>query len=312
MIKNNILETIGNTPIIDLSRIVKKHNLQGKIFAKIEFYSPGMSKKDRIALYRIETAEKDGTLKKGQTVIEATSGNTGIGLAAVCAIKGYPFVAVMSEGNSVERVMMIRQFGAKVVLVAQGAGATKGKVSQEDLKLVDAEYQRLAKELNAFKVDQFYTDHNLWAHYHTTAKEILNDLPDIDAFADYVGTGGSFEGIAKRLKEHNKKIKCFIVEPAEQQHVIQGGGYFHKVPFADAANCDGKLKVKGDDALFWMNELLTVEAIAGGISSGANLAACVKYLKKNPGKSIVFLVNDPAIKYLSAPCVQKLGADFKK
>jgi len=299
MIRENILETIGNTPIIDLNKIVKKHNLRGKIFAKIEFYSPGMSKKDRIALYRIENAELDGTLGKGQTVIEATSGNTGIGLAAVCAIKGYPFVAVMSEGNSIERVMMIQQFGAKVVLVPQGAGATKGKVSQEDLKLVDAEYQRLAKELNAFKVDQFHTDHNLWAHYHTTAKEILDDLPGIDAFADYVGTGGSFEGIAKRLKEHNNNTKCFIVEPAEKQHIIQGGGYFHKVPFANPDNCDGKLKIKGEEALFWMNELLTVEAIAGGISSGANLAACVKFLKKNPGKSIVFLVNDTVLKYMS-------------
>ena len=302
MVYKSILETIGNTPIVDLTRIVEKHNLQGKIYAKIEFYSPGMSKKDRIAKYAIEKAEQDGTLQKGQTVIEQTSGNTGIGLAAVCAIKGYPFVAVISEGNSAERVMMIKQFGAEVVLVPQSAESAKGKVNQEDLVLVGNEYNRLAEELGAFKVGQFHNDDNLWAHYYSTAKEIIDDLPQIDAFADFVGTGGSFEGIAKRLKDYNEDIKCFIVEPAEKQHIIQGGGYFHKVPFADPKNCDGKIKVTGDAALFWMNELLTVEAIAGGISSGANLAACVEYLRQNPGESIVFLVNDPSIKYMSAPC----------
>jgi len=305
MIHNNILETIGNTPMIDLERIVKKHKLKGKIYAKIEFYSPGMSKKDRIAKYVIEKAELEGTLKKGQHVIEQTSGNTGIGLAAVCAIKGYPFIAVMSEGNSIERVIMIKQFGAKVVLVPQGVNSVKGKVSQEDIQLVEDEYNRLAKELSAFQVGQFHNYSNALAHYHSTGKEIASDLPDLDAFVDFVGTGGTFEGISKRLKEHNAGIKCFIVEPTEQQHIIQGGGYFREVPFADPNNCDGKIPVSNEDALYWMNEMLSVEAIAGGISSGANLAACVKYLQDNPGKTVAFLVNDPSVKYMSSPSVQQ-------
>lgn len=306
MLYNNILETIGNTPVINLQRIVEKYNLTGNIYAKIEFYSPGLSKKDRIAKYIIEKAEKEGSLKKGQIVIEQTSGNTGIGLAAVCAIKGYPFIAVMSEGNSEERITMIRQFGGKVVLVKQSGNSIKGNVSNEDMLLVEGEFNRLALELNAFKIGQFYNIDNAMAHYHTTAVEIINDIPKIDAFCDFIGTGGSFEGIAKKLKEFDKRIDCIKVEPEQLKHIIQGGGYFRNVPFADIHNCDGVIKVSDDETLDWMNELSKVEAISGGISSGANLAACVKYLKANPGKSIVFLVNDLSLKYMSVPLVRDL------
>ena len=303
MLYSDILETIGNTPVVCLGRLVKKHNIKGHIYAKIEFYSPGMSKKDRIAKYMVECAEASGALKKGQTVIEQTSGNTGIGLAAVCAVKGYPFIAVMSEGNSPERAQMIRQFGAQVVLVPQCANSAKGNVSAADMDLVETEFNRLAAKLGAFKVGQFYNIDNAAAHYHTTAQEITRDLPAIDAFADFIGTGGSFEGIARRLKQ-NKNIKCFIVEPADNPHIIQGGGYMRPVPFADPTNCDEQIAVTNNEAIFWTKELATVEAIAGGISSGANLTACVKFLKANPGKSIVFLVNDPILKYLSAQCLK--------
>ena len=308
MLYNDILETIGNTPVVRLSKLAAKHGIKGNIYAKVEFYSPGMSKKDRIAKYMIERAEQSGCLKKGQTVIEQTSGNTGIGLAAVCAFKGYPFIAVMSAGNSPERAQMIHQFGAKVVLVPQSPNSTKGSVNAKDMELVEAEFNRLANKLNALKVGQFYNEDNAMTHYHTTANEIIDDLPDVDAFADFIGTGGSFEGIARRLKEYatttNRDIECFIVEPANNPHIIQGGGYLRPIPFADPANCDGKITITNDEAIFWTKELLTVEAIAGGISSGANLAACVKYLKTNPGKDIVFLVNDPVLKYLSAECLK--------
>ena len=304
MLYKNMIETIGNTPIVELERIAKKHGVIGRLFAKIEFYSPGLSKKDRIAKYIIEKAEKEGTLKSGQTIIEQTSGNTGIGAAAVCAVKGYPFIAVMSDGNSTERIIMIRQFGAKVYLVPQHPGSVKGQVGQADMDLVEAEFNRLAEELDAFKLGQFYNADNAMAHYYTTGEEIIKDLSELDAFCDYVGTGGSFEGIAMRLKKHNKDIQCFMVEPADTKHIIQGGGYFKVPPFANDKNCDGKIVVTDDEAIFWMKELSETEAIPGGISSGANLAAAVDYLKENPGKSIVFLINDPAIKYMSAPAIQ--------
>jgi cysteine synthase A len=138
------------------------------------------------------------------------------------------------------------------------------------------------------------------AHYHTTAQEIIDSCPDLDIFCDFVGTGGTFEGCSKRLKEYNSEIKCFIVEPTEPKHIIQGGGYFKPVPFSDDKNCDGKIAVSNEEALFWMREMSKVEAIPGGISSGANLAAAVKLIKQHPGKSIAFLVNDPSLKYLSA------------
>jgi len=304
MIHKNMLETIGNSPVIELERVVKKHNIKGEIYAKIEFFCPGLSKKDRIAKHMILQAEKDGSLKPGQTVIEQTSGNTGIGLAAVCAVKGYPFIAVMSEGNSFERIVMIKQFGGKVHLVKQHPDSEKGKVSSADMELVEKEFNRLSEVIIANRVAQVYKGANAMSHYHTTSKEIIKDLPNIDAFCDYVGTGGSFEGIAKGLKEYKKSIQCFQVEPAHAKHIIQGGGYFKTPPFADSKNCDGKIVISDKEALYWAKELSEVEAIAGGISSGANLAAAISYLKKNPGKSIVFLVNDPMLKYMSAPDIQ--------
>jgi cysteine synthase A len=305
MVKKNVLETIGNTPIVELGNLVRKHGIHGKLYAKIEFYSPGLSKKDRIAKYIIEKAVELGELKKGQTVIEQTSGNTGIGVAVVCAVLGHPFVAVMSDGNSIERIAMIRDFGARVELVPQAPNSKKGSVNAEDMKLVEARFNELADELGAFKVGQFYNIDNANAHYYTTAREIIADVSTVDAFCDFIGTGGSFEGIARALKEDNGAVECFIVVPADAPHIIQGGGYGTVVPFADAGNCDGRIAVTNEETVFWMRELARTEAIAGGLSTGANLAGAIKYLKDNPGKSVVFLVNDPAIKYMSAPCLKE-------
>lgn len=297
MLKENILETIGNTPIVRLDRIKEEFNLQGNLYAKIEFYSPGLSKKDRIAKYIIEKAIKENKIKKGQTVIERTSGNTGIGCAAVCAVYNIPFIAVMSEGNTVERRKIIEMFGGKVHLVPK---LSKGEgVTQEDMDLVQSEYERLLKELDAFPVNQFYNEDNAWAHYLTTAEEIIKDVPSIDTFVDLVGTGGSFVGIARKLKEYNKDIKCFKVSPDKINHSIQGGGYFVDIPFEEKGICDDTLYVTSKDAFDGMNLLSTKESILGGISSGANLIAAIRYLKKNPNHEVVFLINDVGLKYLS-------------
>ena len=296
MIYNNALEAIGSTPLVRLDKIVNKYNLKGEIYAKIEYYSPGLSKKDRIAKYIIEKAISENKLKKGQTVIEQTSGNTGIGLALVCAYYGYPFVAVMSKGNSVERVKMIEAFGGKVELVEQD-GNHEG-VSKKDMELVEKRFNELADELNAFKVNQFNNEDNAWAHYYTTGNEILKDLKDVDVFVDYVGTGGSFVGVSKRLKEDHNCL-CFKVMPDKENHSIQGGGYFKSIPFEVSGLSDGDIIVSSEEAIEGMNELSSLEGLYGGISSGANLKGAVKVLRDNPGKKVVFLLNDVGLKYLS-------------
>lgn len=296
MFYNNALEIIGNTPLVKLNKIIEKYNLDGEIYAKVEYYSPGLSKKDRIAKYIIEKAIKENKLKKGQTVIEQTSGNTGIGLALVCAVLGYPFVAVMSKGNSIERVKMIEAFGGKVELVDQVS--KHDGVSKEDMQLVEKRFKELTKELNAFAVSQFENSDNAWAHYYSTGEEILNDLRDVDIFVDYVGTGGSFVGISKRLKnDHN--CLCYKVVPDNENHIIQGGGYFKDIPFEEDDVSDGEIIVSSDEAKEGMKELAMVEALYAGISSGANLKAAIKVLKENPGKKVAFLLNDIGLKYLS-------------
>lgn len=296
MVFDNVLDIIGKTPIVRLDKIVKKYNLNGEIYAKIEYYSPGLSKKDRIAKYIIEKAIKEGKLKKGQTVIEQTSGNTGIGLALVCAYLGYPFVAVMSKGNSIERVKMIEAFGGRVELVDKVS--EHDGVSKEDMELVEKRFKELTKELHAYPVNQFNNEDNAWAHYYSTGEEIINDLKDVDVFVDYVGTGGSFVGVGKRLKDDHDCL-CYKVVPSEKEHSIQGGGYFKDIPFEEDNLCDGEIEVSSEEAIEGMKELAQIEGIYGGISSGANLKAALKVLQEKPNKKIVFLINDVGLKYLS-------------
>ena len=296
MVFDSVLEIIGKTPIVKLDKIVKKHNLRGEIYAKIEYYSPGLSKKDRIAKYIIEKAIKEGKIIKGQTVIEQTSGNTGIGVALVCAYLGYPFVAVMSKGNSIERVKMIEAFGGKVELVDKVS--EHDGVSKEDMEMVEKRFKELTEELNAYPVNQFNNKDNALAHYYSTGEEIINDLRDVDIFVDYVGTGGSFVGVSKRLKDDHNCL-CYKVIPNKENHSIQGGGYFKDIPFEEEKLCDGEIVVSSEEAFDGMKELSQIEGIYGGISSGANLKAAIKALKDNPNKKIVFLVNDVGLKYLS-------------
>src|SRR5512147_3123869 len=197
----SVLDAIGETPLVDLSRITR--GVDGRILAKLEFLNPGFSKKDRIALQMIEEAEADGKLKPGQTVVELTSGNTGTGLSIVCAVKGYPFVAVMSKGNSMERARMMRALGAEVILVDQLPDSKPGQVSGGDLALVEEAAQRITKERNAFRADQFHLESSSRAHYLHTGPEILKQADGkIDAFCDYAGTGSSFGGCAAAFKEY--------------------------------------------------------------------------------------------------------------
>src|SRR5574341_713780 len=213
-ILDSVLGAIGNTPLVELSRIAR--GIEGRILAKLEYLNPGFSKKDRIALQMIEEAEAEGKLRPGQTVVELTSGNTGTGLSIVCAVKGYPFVAVMSRGNSTERARMMKAFGAEVILIDQLPESKPGQVSGGDLALVGEAAQRITEERNAFRADQFHLESSARGHYLHTAPEILQQANGkIDAFCDFVGTGSSFGGCAAALKEHDRTILCYIVEPAE-------------------------------------------------------------------------------------------------
>ncbi|MHA2272159.1 MAG: PLP-dependent cysteine synthase family protein [Candidatus Hodarchaeales archaeon] len=308
---NSIIETIGKTPLVELSRLTE--NLNGRILAKVEFFNPGFSKKDRIALQTIEDAEQAGILKPGQTIIELTSGNTGTGYAVVCAIKEYPFVAVMSKGNSIERARMMAALGAKVVLVDQAPGSLPGQVSGKDLKLVETETQRLTQELSAFRADQFELAGNWRSHYFYTGEEIIKQTEgQIDAFCDFVGTGGSFVGITKKLKEYNPNILCFIVEPenaavlagkaiTNPNHKIQGGGYsMTDLKFLANTKVDGYIQVSDAEAIRVSRRLAREEGIFAGFSSGANVAAAIQLLKGElMGKTIACLMCDSGLKYLS-------------
>jgi cysteine synthase A len=311
---SSVLEVIGNTPLVDLARLVKNtEGVSGRILAKIEYLNPGFSKKDRIALQMIEEAEEAGILKPGQTVIELTSGNTGTGLAIVCALKGYPFIAVMSKGNTEERARMMRAFGAKVVLVDQAPGAAPNQVSGESLALVEKETQKLTKEFNAFRADQFELNGNWRAHYLNTGREILEQSHrKVDAFCDFVGSGGSFSGIFKALKEYNPKIKCFIVEPTSVavlagkrvtniDHKIQGGGYnMPKLKYLEDKVPDGYLQVSNEEAIMITRRLAREEGLFTGFSSGANVAAAINLLRDEmKTKTIVVLLSDSGLKYLT-------------
>ena len=305
------IETIGDTPLVELSRLTR--GLEGRILAKLEFLNPGYSKKDRIARQIIEDAETDGLLKPGQTVVELTSGNTGTGLSIVCGVKGYPFVAVMSKGNSMERARMMRALGAEVVLVDQLPGAKPGQVSGGDLALVEQQAQRIAVERQAFRADQFHLAGNFRAHYLHTGPEILRQSGgSIDAFCDFVGTGGSFAGCAAAFKEFNPSICCYIVEPdgaavlagepADQpNHRIQGGGYaMPDLPLLRPEHIDGYLKVADSEAIQITRRLAREEGIFAGFSSGANVAAALTLLQTSlRGKTVAVLLCDSGLKYLS-------------
>ncbi len=308
---DSVLDAIGNTPLVELRRLC--HGVNGRILAKLEYLNPGLSKKDRIARQMIIEAQAVGTLRPGQTVVELTSGNTGTGLAIVCAIMGHPFVAVMSRGNSVERAQMMRAFGADVVLVDQLPGSVPGRVSGGDLDLVEREAQRLVLDRNAFRADQFELDGNWRAHCLHTGPEILRQCGGaITAFCDFAGTGGSFGGCAEAFKKHNPSIRCYVVEPEgaaalagkpveHPEHRIQGGGYARaKLKFVPQNLVDGYVEVSDTEAMNQARRLARLEGIFGGFSSGANVAAALRLLDGPcAGGTVAVLICDSGLKYLS-------------
>lgn len=308
-ILDSIIQTIGQTPLVALDRLCQ--GLNGRILAKIEFYNPGLSIKDRIALKIIEDAEKKGTLKPGSTVVELTSGNTGIGLSIVCAIKGYKMIAVMSEGNSIERRRMLEAYGAKVVLVPQVGTKRPGQVSKEDLEAVDKKATELTKSLKAFRPDQFNNPSNTAAH-ELTGEEIWQQSGGkVDIFVAAVGTAGTLMGVSKALKKHNPNLKVYAVEPVNApflagkkirstSHKIQGAGYAMLPPLWKPELCDGFLTVTDSEAIRVARALGKKEGICAGFSSGANVAAALKLAKKVPPETvIVTTINDTGLKYLS-------------
>ena len=304
MLANSVIDLIGNTPLVKINNI---NTFGNEIYVKLEGLNPGRSTKDRIALKMIEEAEKEGLIDKDTVIMEATSGNTGIGLAMICAVKNYKLKIVMPDTMSVERIQLMRAYGTEVILTDGSLGMKACLEKLEELK---------KKEKKYFIPDQFTNVNNPKAHYETTAEEILKDLNNkVDVFICGTGTGGSFSGTAKKLKERLPNIKTFPVEPASSPllskgyigpHKIQGMGMsIGGIPAVyDGSLADGILTCEDDDAFKMMRELSFKEGILAGISTGATLKAALDYSKKNANKGlrIVILSTDSGEKYLSNIC----------
>lgn len=298
MILNNISETVGKTPLVKLNNIVEEDSAE--ILVKVEFFNPSSSVKDRASLYMIEGAEKEGLLKKGGTIIEPTSGNTGVGLAMIGAAKGYKVILVMPDTMSVERRRLMEAYGAQIILT-DGAKGMAGSVELA---------KKLAKENNYFMPNQFGNEYNLLAHYETTAIEILEDTDGIlDAFVAGVGTGGTITGAGKRLKEHDKNIMLVAVQPSKSPvltggapggHKIQGIGANFIPEIFDNSIIDEILSIDEDTAYSYARRMAREEGILCGISSGANVAAASIIAKRlGKGKRVVTVLPDTGERYLS-------------
>ena len=307
----SITQAIGRTPLLRLDRLAAHYGYQGRIFAKLEQLNPTYSKKDRIALGMIEIAENKGLLKPGQPVLEMTSGNTGTSVAMVCSAKNYPFICVMSTGNSIERVRMVKALGGRVVLVDQAPNSIPGKVTGEDMKLVEAKAEQVAAETGAFYFNQFSSQDNSISHERAAIEMWEQSDGKIHAFADFIGTGGTFMGYSRALKRCNPQIRCYVVEPHGSayykgeviqgtSHVIQGGGYAKDMAIVCRSLIDGCVTITNEEAIEATQLLAKLEGVFAGFSSGANLMAAVKQLsgpEKNNNFGIV--INDCGLKYMS-------------
>ncbi|MDY4410501.1 MAG: cysteine synthase A [Prevotella sp.] len=297
-----ITDLIGNTPLVELNKFSALRGLQKPIIAKVEFFNPGGSVKDRIALAMIQAAEKAGTLKPGATIIEPTSGNTGVGLALVSAVRGYKLILTMPETMSVERRNLVKAYGAKVVLTS-GAAGMKGAI---------AEAERLRDSIpGSVILEQFENPANPQRHYETTGKEIWDDTDGkVDIFVAGVGTGGTVSGIGKRLKELNPNVQVVAVEP-ESSPVLEGGkpgphkiqgigaGFVPKTYNPDVI--DEVFAVSNDDAIRAGRQIAQQDGVLVGISSGAAAFAATEIAKRpgNEHKNIVALLPDTGERYLS-------------
>jgi cysteine synthase A len=295
----SVLDLIGNTPLVQLNRLVAKGG--AAVYAKLEAYSPGGSVKDRIALNMIEAAEKRGTLKKGAVIVEPTSGNTGIGLALVCVVKGYKCILTMPESMSLERVFILKSFGAEIVLTPAEQGMAGAVKKAEQIK---------RKTARAFMPQQFKNPDNPAMHARTTAREIAEALPGtIDALVCGVGTGGTITGIGRELKKHNPRLLVVAVEPessavlsgkAPGPHKIQGIGAGFVPEVLDSSVVDRIVTVNDEDAYRTAGELTSREGIFCGISSGAaGRIALAVAVELGKGKKVVVVLPDTGERYFS-------------
>lgn len=297
-------QLIGKTPLLELSNIEKNENLDAKIYAKIEYFNPAGSVKDRIAKAMIDAAEASGKLTPESVIIEPTSGNTGIGLASVAAARGYRIIIVMPETMSVERRQIMKAYGAELVLT-EGAKGMKGAI---------AKAEELAREIpNSFIPGQFVNPSNPKAHFETTGPEIWEDTDgEVDIFIAGVGTGGTITGVGEYLKSKNPNIKVFAVEPASSPVLSTGVAGAHKIQgigagfVPDVLNTkiyDGIITVSNEDAFATGKLIGKSEGILVGISSGAAAFAAIGLAKRpeNAGKKIVVLLPDTGDRYLSTP-----------
>ena len=292
-------QLIGKTPLLELTHIEKAHDLKAKIVAKLEYFNPAGSVKDRIAKAMIDDAEAKGLLKAGSVIIEPTSGNTGIGLASVAAARGYRIIIVMPETMSVERRQLMKAYGAELVLT-EGAKGMKGAIAKAD---------ELAKEIpNSFVAGQFVNPANPKAHYETTGPEIWEDAGHrVDFLVAGVGTGGTITGTGKFLKEQNPGIRVVAVEPADSAvlsgkpagpHALQGIGAGFVPKVLDRTVLDEVLPVEEEDAYVAARELARTEGVFVGISSGANFLGAVLQ-NRQPGRQVATVFADDSKKYLT-------------
>lgn len=301
-IYSSIDQLIGKTPILELKKIKEKCSLKANIFAKLEYLNPAGSAKDRVALFMVKDAEKSGILKSNSVIIEPTSGNTGIGLACVCASKGYKAIIVMPDTMSVERIKTIKALGAEVVLT-DGKKGMKGAID---------EAERLRKQIpDSIIAGQFVNPSNPKAHYCTTGPEIYDDLDGkVDVFVAGIGTGGTITGVGKYLKEKNPNVKIVAVEPYYSPvlskgyagaHKIQGIGANFVPEILDTSIYDEIIPVKDEDAMQTGRLLGKTEGVLTGISSGACLWAGIEIAKRqeNQNKNVVVLLPDTGDRYLS-------------
>ena len=307
MIHENILELVGNTPLVKLGKYASNRNLEAEIVAKVEFFNPGGSVKDRIALNMIEQAEKDGTLKPGATIIEPTSGNTGVGLSLVGAVKGYKVILTMPETMSIERRKLAAAYGTEIVLTPGSAGMKGAIAKAEELR---------DSIPGAVILQQFENPANPAIHVKTTGEEIWRDTDgQVDIFVAGAGTGGTVSGVGVALKSHNPNVKVVVVEPATSAvlsgnpsgaHKIQGigAGFVPKNYKADVI--DEILPVGNDEAFVTSRAIAKEEGIFVGISAGAALYAATDLAKRpeNKGKRIVVLLPDTGERYLSTALVE--------
>ena len=306
-INPNILDTIGKTPLVALQRYSQQAGISNSIIAKVEAFNPGGSAKDRVALQMLKQAQADGLLQKGSTIIEPTSGNTGVGLAMACAVLGYKLILTMPDTMSIERIRLAKAYGAEVVLTP-GTLGMKGAIEKA---------QSLLQEIpGAWMAGQFTNLANPTAHYLTTGPEIWNDTAGkIDIFVAGIGTGGTISGVGKFLKEQNPAIQIIGAEPAESAvlngnpagpHKIQGIGAGFVPDTYNASVVDKVLAIPGNDAMQTARCLAQQEGILVGISSGCALAAATRIalMPENVGKTIVVLLPDTGERYLSTELFQ--------